>query len=701
MMKWRATSLLCLAISAVLFIGSLINNGTTPQFVLVRRIKQLEAQNEKLRGDLRLLTAEVGGFTGAKDARMSETHTPYEHEEQLYDSARIRCEVIHIAIVAAGYNTSRTVVTLLKSILFYRHNPLHFHFISDHNARHTLGTLFETWRLPAVNISFYAAEIAQTNISWIPNFHYSGVYGLMKLTFTDMLPAHLDKVVVLDTDLMFTSDIAGLWQFFKLIRQGRKLFGIVENQSDWYLGKLWVGHKPWPALGRGYNTGVMLLDLHAMRQQQWYKTWYEVATKTLGDYGAAALADQDIINAVIAERPEVHSILPCAWNVQLSEHTLSEYCYRDAEEFKVIHWNSPKKLDVSNNHGPYFRNLYMTFQGYDGNLLRSELLSCSDYKSNNEDTQVAGPALADPCSDFRKDVTIVHRTHPFFDYAPMDPEHDDVTLVTQLSMDRLPLLGPLCEQWNGPMSVALYASDAESQQFLLRFHRAQSTLRSCRSIALHIVYKEGQFYPVNYLRNVALTNVQTPYVFLTDIDFLPMPDLYSYIREAIQVLGMAHGRRALVIPAFETLLYKFNFPNNKAELLKMLTANTAYTFRYHIWPKGHSPTNYEHWKTADVPYKVDWAPDFEPYVVVSNNVTRYSTQFVGFGWNKVSHIMELNAQGYEFVVLPDAFIVHMPHAPSPEIASFRGSKHYRDCMQVLKTEFQRDLRTKYNHTHGM
>lgn len=27
--------------------------------------------------------------------------------------------------------------------------------------------------------------------------------------------------------------------------------GLVENQSDWYLGKLWKKHKPWPALGRG------------------------------------------------------------------------------------------------------------------------------------------------------------------------------------------------------------------------------------------------------------------------------------------------------------------------------------------------------------------------------------------------------------------------------------------------------------------
>ena len=46
-------------------------------------------------------------------------------------------------------------------------------------------------------------------------------------------------------------------------------------------------------------------------------------------------------------------------------------------------------------------------------------------------------------------------------------------------------------------------------------------------MAYHIVYKEGQFYPVNLLRNVAMKHVGTPYMFLSDIDFLPMYGLYE------------------------------------------------------------------------------------------------------------------------------------------------------------------------------
>lgn len=51
--------------------------------------------------------------------------------------------------------------------------------------------------------------------------------------------------------------------------------------------------------------------------------------------------------------------------------------------FQIIHWNSPKKLKVKNKHIEFFRNLYLTFLEYDGNLLRRELFGCG--KTENID----------------------------------------------------------------------------------------------------------------------------------------------------------------------------------------------------------------------------------------------------------------------------------------------------------------------------
>ena len=87
-------------------------------------------------------------------------------------------------------------------------------------------------------------------------------------------------------------------------------------------------------------------------------------------------------------------------------------------------------------------------------------------------------------------------------------------------------------------------------------------------------------------------------------------------------------------------------------------------------------------------WQIKWEPDFEPYVVVRRNVTRYDARFLGFGWNKVSHSLELHAQGYEFHVLPNAYVVHQPHSPSLDISKYRGSSAYRKYVLPVRFLFR-------------
>ncbi|KAM5318148.1 xylosyl- and glucuronyltransferase LARGE2 isoform 1-T2 [Glossophaga mutica] len=609
-----------------------------------------------------------------------------------------KCELLHVAIVCAGHKSSRDVITLVKSMLFYRKNPLHLHLVTDAVARNILETLFHTWMVPAV----------WPQVSWIPNKHYSGLYGLMKLVLPGALPPDLARVVVLDTDITFASDIAELWALFAHFSD-QQAIGLVENQSNWYLGNLWRNHKPWPALGRGFNTGgddnfspwagVILLQLDRLRQAGWEQMWRLTATQELLTLPATSLADQDIFNAVIKGHPGLVHPLPCVWNVQLSDHTLAERCYLEAADIKVIHWNSPKKLRVKNKHVEFFRTLHLTFLEYDGNLLRRELFGCpSPLPPEAEQLQQALAQLdeEDACLAFRQQQLTVHRVHiTFLPHEPPPPRPHDITLVAQLSMDRLQVLEALCRHWPGPMSLALYLTDAEAQQFL-RFVEASAVLSARKDVAYHVVYREGPLYPINQIRNVALAQALTPYVFLSDIDFLPAHSLYDYLRASIEQLRLGGGRKAaLVVPAFETLHYHFRFPSSKAELLALLDAGALYTFRYHEWPRGHAPTDYARWREAQAPYRVQWAADYEPYVVVPRDCPRYDPRFVGFGWNKVAHIVELDAQEYELLVLPEAFAIHLPHTPSLDISRFRSSTTYRDCLQALKEEFHQDLSRRY------
>ncbi|KAM9289692.1 xylosyl- and glucuronyltransferase LARGE2 [Cariama cristata] len=669
---------------------------------LASRVHRVEEENQQLR--LQLGQAQAEGSDGSPQwGASAEDGDPPEGERSNRTACPKqrtvhKCELLHVAIVCAGHNASRDVVTLVKSILFHRKNPLHFHFITDSVAHQILQTLFQSWMVPSVHVSFYNADDLKPEVSWIPNKHYSGIYGLMKLTLTKALPSNLSKVIVLDTDITFATDIAELWAVFGKFSD-KQVIGLVENQSDWYLGNLWKNHKPWPALGRGFNTGVILLLLDRLRRLGWEQMWRLTAERELMSMLSTSLADQDIFNAVIKQDPALVYRLPCFWNVQLSDHTRSEQCYTEVSDLKVIHWNSPKKLRVKNKHVEFFRNLYLTFLEYDGNLLRRELFGCASLPSPpSNQLQQALEELDedDPCYDFRRQHLTQHRIHLFFlqyEFLAL-PDPTDVTLVAQLSMDRLQMLEAICKHWAGPISLALYMSDAEAQQFL-RYAQASEVLSARRNVAYQIVYKEGQFYPINLLRNVALANTQTPYVFLTDIDFLPMYGLYDYLRNSIQQLELPQRKAALIVPAFETLHYRLTFPKSKAELLSMLDMGSLYTFRYHVWPKGHAPTDYAKWRTATVPYRVAWQPDFEPYVVVRRDCPKYDQRFVGFGWNKVSHIMELDAQEYELLVLPNAFMIHMPHAPSFDISKFRLSAGYRGCLQTLREEFHQDLSRRY------
>ncbi|XP_068539902.1 xylosyl- and glucuronyltransferase LARGE2 isoform X1 [Anas acuta] len=669
---------------------------------LALQVRRVEEENQQLRRQLGQV--QVDGSDGSPPwGASAEDGSPPGGERSNRTACpkqRVvhKCELLHVAIVCAGHNASRDVVTLVKSILFHRKNPLHFHFITDSVAHQILQTLFQSWMVPSVHVSFYNADDLQPEVSWIPNKHYSGIYGLMKLTLTKALPSNLSKVIVLDTDITFATDIAELWAVFGKFSD-KQVIGLVENQSDWYLGNLWKNHRPWPALGRGFNTGVILLLLDRLRRLGWEQMWRLTAERELMSMLSTSLADQDIFNAVIKQNPALVYRLPCFWNVQLSDHTRSEQCYTEVSDLKVIHWNSPKKLRVKNKHVEFFRNLYLTFLEYDGNLLRRELFGCASLPSPpSNQLQQALEELDedDPCYDFRRQHLTQHRIHLFFlqyEFLAL-PNPTDVTLVAQLSMDRLQMLEAICKHWAGPISLALYMSDAEAQQFL-RYAQASEVLSARRNVAYHIVYKEGQFYPINLLRNVALANAQTPYVFLTDIDFLPMYGLYDYLRNSIQQLELPHRKAALIVPAFETLHYRLTFPKSKAELLSMLDMGSLYTFRYHVWPKGHAPTDYAKWRTATVPYRVAWQPDFEPYVVVRRDCPKYDQRFVGFGWNKVSHIMELDAQEYELLVLPNAFMIHMPHAPSFDISKFRLSAGYRGCLQTLREEFHQDLSRRY------
>jgi hypothetical protein len=158
---------------------------------------------------------------------------PNDNGNKLQD----KCEVIHIGFVCSGFKSNLYLHTLLKSLFFYRISPVHFHIIVNKVSERVLKTLFETWNLPQSNTTFYDINDLVQDVRWVPNSHYSGIFGLLKLVFPKIVPLNVTKkIVVLDTDLTFLSDIQELWKIFDKFNS-KQAVGIVENQSDYYVKK--------------------------------------------------------------------------------------------------------------------------------------------------------------------------------------------------------------------------------------------------------------------------------------------------------------------------------------------------------------------------------------------------------------------------------------------------------------------------------
>ncbi|CAH8514291.1 unnamed protein product [Schistosoma rodhaini] len=627
---------------------------------------------------------------------------------------------------------------------YIRH--INLHLISDYHAFKSLSTLFDTWNIPNFNVYFYQLELYLHKVSWIPSTHYSGLFGLSKLLIPEILPESVEKVINLDVDLLVNSDLLELWAHFQKFNTSQ-MIGLVANQSPWYLRK--TNRIVWPAWGPGFNTGVMLLDLVRLREFHWSEHWYKTTKSALQHIPYSMLADQDIINAALVEIPSIIYQLPCEWNVQLTSnmniklcqiiwsndysiHNVQSFHSNPFESFnyhlKIAHFNHPIKADIITLNEiidddqlrlrlkRQFMRMYRYYQNFDGTIVQSpgKLPSCSEYYNPStftrkiNQTNSKNTITIDGCEEFSEDLLKTHRMHPYYykynfsTFTMKDKENvtnmkNHVSLVSQLTFDRLHRLEELAIRWLGPMSLALYLTDREAT-LLIEYITNSRILQNRTNIGYHIVYVDGKFYPINILRNIAIKYSVTKFIFHIDIDFLPQENIIDSIEKSINEYFIQNNQSqniCLVVPAFETFKNHLKLPETKEDLLKSWEIGEILPFRHKIWSAGHMSTNYSHWKLSNNDYEVQWSADYEPYVIVSRHTTMFDEIFIGFGWNKASYIMALDALGYKFIVLTNVFLIHLPHPPSFEVFRYRMNSVYRSCIDKLKLDFIKRLAKQY------
>jgi hypothetical protein len=82
-----------------------------------------------------------------------------------------------------------------------------------------------------------------------------------------------------------------------------------------------------------------------------------------------------------------------------------------------------------------------------------------------------------------------------------------------------------------------------------------------------------------------------------------------------------------VIPAYEIInstIAVEEFPKNKAQLLLLLDQQKIQQVHKSKWEPAHGATNYTRWNTADQIYEIEYASEYEPFILLEvSNTPRY------------------------------------------------------------------------------
>jgi hypothetical protein len=289
--------------------------------------------------------------------------------------------------------------------------------------------------------------------------------------------------------------------------------------------------------------------------------------------------------------------------------------------------------------------------------------------------------------------------------TPLRENDVGFTLVTQLSFNRLVIMKEHCERWaHHPISLAVGTTEGLEAIYNILSKLGCNT--ELITVSLDRDFDVNASYPVNKLRNLAMSQVKTSHAVFIDADFVLSAGLFEtlYLHRALLA---ADERNAIVIPAFElrkvceTTSYECltthlaMLPRDKEELMhlhkKSIESNGGRSailqFNGLSNIHGHASTRYNDWVTQPaeqlLPIECVTSDRYEPYLVVRQcrNLPPFQEAFAGYGQNKITWVMQVRRTGYKFFQIGEAFLIHLPHEKSA--ASLQWSKSRRKAPDLL------------------
>lgn len=248
---------------------------------------------------------------------------------------------------------------------------------------------------------------------------------------------------------------------------------------------------------------------------------------------------------------------------------------------------------------------------------------------------------------------------------------DDITLISQFSVNRLEIFERVLDVWPGPISLSIYLTQpSDIEAFLTYFldDSKRNLYSRCTITVVKPSYSTDQHirYPINHLRNLAIVASTTEYIYVIDADFVPARNMYEYSRARLIPHLQTSKLIAMVIPCLAVT--ESSLDNLSVDTTKDIRALFRHNKAYITDPRaGHGPTftrqqALSHALKRGDYYEVCYESQWEPYYIVHRSAPLYDARFRNQGGDKQSHALMLNALGYRFLVAHNLFMIHTDHS---------------------------------------
>eukprot|EP01084_Bolivina_argentea_P276722 472232_1 len=264
--------------------------------------------------------------------------------------------------------------------------------------------------------------------------------------------------------------------------------------------------------------------------------------------------------------------------------------------------------------------------------------------------------------------------------------------------------------FNGPVSIAIYIDSIESEvqkktvcsiikQYFYNIYNSYDIVVSIlypdysSKYYKHLNLSHAPFhaiFPINPLRNLAVSHINTEYVLMLDVDFTYMSHTINLIND--NHFELSKGPSLMIIPSFSWKIFQQensykrtkSYLFNKTQLLQLIGSKSIRSFYDKDWTPAQKCTNYAKWYNATDNYQIKYCNRmYEPYFIFktwyAKNKYKWDSDYIGRGCDDVSHVTWLAYNCFTFQVMHDMFIIH-------QYSNFSSRPH---------DQFQQTMERKY------